>query len=234
MGTAGASAVTRAGVRARCAQVAFTFVFQALVLFGGAGRLGWVWAWVYLGLCALSFAVNATLLLRHGADLVAERGHLGGMRRWDRWISLGSSLASWVALPLVAALDERCGWTAMAAGWHLLGAAVLVAASALSGWAMHANAFFSSAVRIQTERGHTVCRTGPYRFVRHPGYVGFILLWLATAVLLGSLWALVPAAVAGGFLVVRAAFEDRTLRAELPGYAEYAAEVRWGLVPGIW
>ena len=89
-------------------------------------------------------------------------------------------------------------------------------------------------MRIQSERGHTVCTTGPYGFVRHPGYVGFIVGSLAAALLLGSLWALVPAAFAGVLIVLRTAVEDRTLRAGLAGYADYARDVRYRLLPGIW
>ena len=113
-----------------------------------------------------------------------------------------------------------------------LGAATLSAAFIL--WAMFSNRFFSSIVRIQAERGHAVVTGGPYRFVRHPGYVAFILQSPATALLLGSLWALVPAGLAGALLAVRTALEDRMLRAELAGYGEYAEAVRWRLVPGLW
>jgi protein-S-isoprenylcysteine O-methyltransferase Ste14 len=99
---------------------------------------------------------------------------------------------------------------------------------------MIANAFFSTAVRIQSERGHTVCRSGPYRFVRHPGYVGFILQSLGTPVLLGSWWALIPGVTAVVFMIIRTSWEDRTLQAELPGYRDFVQEVRYRLVPAIW
>jgi len=99
---------------------------------------------------------------------------------------------------------------------------------------MIANAYFSTAVRIQSDRGHTVCRTGPYRFVRHPGYVGFILQSLGTPFLLGSLWTLVPGITATVLMIIRTSLEDRTLQAELPGYRDFVQEVRYRLVPGIW
>jgi protein-S-isoprenylcysteine O-methyltransferase Ste14 len=105
---------------------------------------------------------------------------------------------------------------------------------AFASWAMIENAFFSTAVRIQTDRGQTVCQTGPYRFVRHPGYVGFILQSLATPILLGSIWALLPGMAAGIALVVRTGFEDRALQVELPGYREYAQQIRFRLLPGFW
>jgi protein-S-isoprenylcysteine O-methyltransferase Ste14 len=99
---------------------------------------------------------------------------------------------------------------------------------------MATNRFYSRYVRIQTERGHTVVMTGPYRFVRHPGYVGIIVFMLASGLALGSLWALIPAGILVVILVVRTGLEDRTLQAELPGYKEYARHVRYRLVPGVW
>jgi len=223
------------GVAARFVEIAVAFVIQAVILFAGAGRVGWLWAWVYLGVCTVAVAVNATILMRHSPDLIAERGRIGRMRDWDKVISLSWSVAAYVALPLVAALDARFGWTsAMGVGWQLAGVVGLAATFGLAGWAMSANAFFSTAVRIQSERGHAVCRSGPYRFVRHPGYVAFILQSFATAILLGSLWALIPAALAGALMADRTGLEDRMLRAELVGYREYAEAVRWRLVPGLW
>ena len=99
---------------------------------------------------------------------------------------------------------------------------------------MASNAFFSAYVRIQTERGHAVVSTGPYRWVRHPGYASGLGSTLATPFVLGSVWALVPAGLVVVLLVVRTALEDRTLRKELPGYAEYSGRVRFRLVPGVW
>ncbi|MBU0705027.1 MAG: isoprenylcysteine carboxylmethyltransferase family protein, partial [Chloroflexi bacterium] len=101
-------------------------------------------------------------------------------------------------------------------------------------WGMTANKFFSTSVRIQEERGHTVASEGPYRYVRHPGYVGYIIALFATALALGSLWALVPAVLATCLFVVRTALEDRTLQKELAGYKEYAQQVRYRLLPGVW
>ncbi len=105
---------------------------------------------------------------------------------------------------------------------------------AIFSWAMASNAFFSTVVRVLADRGHTVCSTGPYRFVRHPGYVGAIAQSFSAPLLLGSLWALIPAGLAALFLIVRTALEDRTLHAELDGYRGYAARVRYRLLPGVW
>jgi protein-S-isoprenylcysteine O-methyltransferase Ste14 len=101
-------------------------------------------------------------------------------------------------------------------------------------WAMTANAFFAQTVRIQEERGHTVATGGPYRIVRHPGYVASILSQIATPLILGSVWAFIPAGLAALLFVVRTALEDKTLLEELDGYKEYAGRVRYRLLPGVW
>jgi protein-S-isoprenylcysteine O-methyltransferase Ste14 len=222
------------GILARVLQIAVVFGVIGAVLFVAAGRLDWPWAWLMLGIYLASVAVNATAM-RHHPETVAERGRPAEMKRWDQVISGLWGLAQFLLVPLVAGLDERFGWTAeLAAAWHLAGALAFAAGLALFGWAMVTNAYFSTVVRIQAERGHTVCRSGPYRWVRHPGYVGAILQSLAMPLLLGSAWALAPGVAAAALMTLRTALEDRTLQAELPGYREYAQEVRYRLVPGVW
>jgi len=135
----------------------------------------------------------------------------------------------------VAGLDVRFGWARdPSVAWHLAGAIVLAVGLEVTSWAMLANAYFSTAVRIQSDRGQTVCTTGPYRFVRHPGYVGVILQCISAPILLGSLWALIPGITATVLIVIRTSLEDRTLQAELTGYQDYVRKVRYRLVPGIW
>ena len=101
-------------------------------------------------------------------------------------------------------------------------------------WALIENRFFSSVVRIQVERGHAVCDSGPYRIVRHPGYTGNILALLGIVLALSSMWTLIPAAVALIIAVIRTVLEDQTLQDELPGYRDYAQRVRYRLIPGVY
>ena len=122
----------------------------------------------------------------------------------------------------------------MAPAVHLAGLVISLLGFGVFLWAMAANAFFAEGVRIQEERGHTVATGGPYRLVRHPGYVGAILSMGATPFLLGSWWALVPAGLGVGGYLLRTALEDRTLQEELPGYREYTHQTRYRLLPGIW
>jgi len=132
-------------------------------------------------------------------------------------------------------LDERFGWSPpQATAIHVLGLILMALGQLLFTWAMVSNPFFSTAVRIQIDRGHTVASGGPYRYVRHPGYVGYIVFLLATPLIFGSLWGLLPAAITGMLFIVRTALEDKTLLQELDGYKEYAQRVRYRLLPPLW
>ncbi|GGO86252.1 hypothetical protein GCM10011348_36680 [Marinobacterium nitratireducens] len=136
---------------------------------------------------------------------------------------------------IVAGLDHRYRWSPEFELWLVVVGFVLIAFGyAFAAWALAENRFFSSVVRIQTDRGHAVCDSGPYRFVRHPGYAGNILALFGIVLALGSVWTLIPAAVATIIGVIRTALEDRTLQLELPGYRDYARRVRYRLIPGIY
>ncbi len=224
-----------AGVARRIAQVLGMFAVETALMLAGAGRWDWLWAWVYVGILLLVLLGNGIFLLRGSAELLAERGQPKEMRDWDKIVSFIWLAMSYLALPLLAGLDARFSWTGdLGLIWRVVGAVVLIVGYEVAIWAMQANAYFSTAVRIQSERGHTVCRNGPYRFVRHPGYIGFMLMPVGTAILLGSLWALLVALASAIPMVIRTALEDRVLQSELPGYREYAQEIRYRLVPGLW
>lgn len=226
---------TARGVIARGAQIAVMFGLIGLLLFGAAGTVDWVWGWVYLGVYAASVVVNAWFL-RTNLELVAERGRpaASGPAR-DKVLGGLWAAAEFIALPLVAGLDVRLGWTGpVDPAWHIVGGLVFAAGLGLFGWAMVTNAWFSTAARIQADRSQQVCTAGPYRLVRHPGYAGTILQALGAPLLLGSLWAVLPAAVAIGCMVARTRLEDAMLLDGLPGYRQYAAVVHHRLVPLPW
>jgi protein-S-isoprenylcysteine O-methyltransferase Ste14 len=224
-----------AGILKRTGTLAVSIVLIAVILFSAAGRINWTWAWVYLGINLASVLITGPIMLRTRPGTVAERGEFKIAEKWDKVVSGFFFLAMYVALPLVAGLDVRFGWTRdLMTVWHLAGAVLLAVGLGLASWAMIANAYFSTAVRIQSDRGHTVCSTGPYRFVRHPGYVGFILQALGVPILLGSLWALIPGIAATLLMTIRTSLEDRMLQAELPGYPDYVQRVHYRLVPGVW
>jgi len=135
----------------------------------------------------------------------------------------------------MAGLDQRHGWTgSLPLGVQMAALILCVLGYALFVWATASNPFFSQIVRIQSERGHTVASGGPYQYMRHPGYLGAIIFELTVALLLASWWALLISGLCAILLILRTALEDRTLQAELTGYADYGRQVRYRLVPGIW
>jgi protein-S-isoprenylcysteine O-methyltransferase Ste14 len=223
------------GIAARARQILFMFIVMGLELFLGAGTLDWMWAWVYLGINLVSVTINAVFMLRTSPETIAERAKPKEVKDWDKLIGGLWLMGQYFLVPLIAGLDMRFGWTSeYAVVWHIMGALVYALSLGLTGWAMISNAFFSTAVRIQSDRGQQVCKSGPYHYVRHPGYVGFFLQALSAPILLGSLWALLFAIPAGVLMIIRTALEDRMLQEELPGYNEYMREVKYRLLPWVW
>ncbi len=219
----------------RMLQVALLVAFMAAVLFLSSGLLNWIGAWAFIGLNLLGVLFNSLFLLRFNPETVAERARAEGVKEWDKVVSTLWAAAYYLLLLLVAGLDVRFGWTApLPPAAAIVSGVVFALGFALFSWAMITNTYFTAVVRIQTERGHKVCTSGPYRFVRHPGYVGLVAQCLAAPVLLGSLWALIPGGSAAVLMIVRTALEDRTLHQELEGYREFAQQVRYRLLPGIW
>ena len=220
----------------RAMAVLLAIVALMAMLFLPAGHLGWIAGWVFLG--SYLFAGLGTWCFLKATDqgLLAERQTVHqGTKAWDRVLANLFGLGALPATLVVAGLDERYTWSPrLPWGWRALALALALLAYALVVWAMAANTFFGSYVRIQHERGHRAVSGGPYRYVRHPGYVGMALALPALAIWLDSLWALIPAGVGTGLIVLRTALEDRTLQRELAGYAEYAERTRYRLIPGLW
>lgn len=205
-------------------------IFAAL-LFGPAGRFDLPFAWAYLAILFAAAFVNLALMDR---DLLKERMHPGpgGTDRALRWIAMPLMLAHF----LVAGLDVgRFHWSdSVPVGLRVAGLIALAAGMALVLSAVHVNRFFSPVVRIQHERGHRLVTVGPYRWIRHPGYLGALLMTLCGGLALGSWWALAPAAGLAALMLRRAIIEDHFLHNELEGYRDYAATVRYRLLPGVW
>lgn len=224
-----------AAIRRRFLQIAMLLLVQMVALFVPAGRLDWGMAWAYIVLYVGMIAVNAAILLPRSPEMIAERGRAKeGTKTWDKQVSTAFGLFS-LSILVVAGLDQRFGWSPVfLLSVQIVALALVALATAVFSWAMLSNPFFSSLVRIQKERGHTVASSGPYQIVRHPGYASQVVSMLALPLALGSFWALIPAFLTLVTLVVRTALEDRTLQAELDGYAAYARQVRYRLIPGIW
>jgi len=212
--------------------------FFALIPLLVVGRWDWWQGWVYAGLMLFSTLASRALALRKNPGILAERANsltAPGVKSWDKKLVPLVGMLGPLLILLVSGLDVRFGWSPALSGWIPLAALVVLALGLLLGtWAFLENKFFSGTVRIQTERGHHVIDTGPYRFVRHPGYAGSIWTFLAMPVFLGSLWGLIPAVLTGILLIIRTALEDKTLQEELPGYKQFTQKTRYRLFPGIW
>jgi len=202
-----------------------------------SGRWDWPEAWLFTLVSVLGFVVSRALAAQRHPDLLAERAHsmdLQDAKSWDRILAPLLAFGSLLIL-IVAGLDRLFGWTSpFMLIAKIVSLMVIVLGYLLGSWALIENRFFSGVVRIQKDRGHRVVSTGLYRFIRHPGYAGALWAYLATPLLLDSMWAFIPALLLAGILILRTALEDRTLQQELPGYKEFAEKTRFRLIPGLW
>ena len=215
-----------------------THIFIPLILLVCGGDLSWWQGWVF---CILFFLAGI------GGRFLAENQHPGILlervnmekakdaKSWDKVLAPLMAISLSFPLLIVAGLDHRFGWSSVFSIWlNILGLSLIALGYAFAAWAIIENRFFSSTVRIQTDRGHSVCDSGPYRIVRHPGYAGNLLALPAMALAFNSIWILIPVIVAFIIAVIRTALEDRTLQEELPGYQDYTQRVRYRLIPWIY
>ena len=201
-----------------------------------AGRWDWVAGWGCLAVLFAGSAASDVVVWRTNPELLLQRGTIAaGTKTWDI-VCLTLFGISYLAILIVGALDGgRYGWSEMPVWLWPVGAGLFTASQAILTWCMVVNRNFEKTARIQTDRGHAVIQSGPYRFIRHPGYAATIVGYnFGTALMLVSWWAIVPAALSGIVLVIRTDLEDRMLRDELPGYRDYTERVRFRLVPGVW
>ena len=206
------------------------------ILFGIVGRWDWSMGWAFSAIYIFWSVSTAILILPINPAMLAERARPhSDKRKWDM-ILLGVMGLLLVAEYVIASLDVRLSWSPqLPLTLHVIGlVAAIVGYDFLLVWAMVSNAFFVATVRIQSDRQHTVASSGPYRYVRHPGYLGTLLLHLGVPFMLNSLWAIIPSIMLTLVLIARTALEDKTLHAELSGYKEYAERVRYRLLPGLW
>jgi protein-S-isoprenylcysteine O-methyltransferase Ste14 len=212
-----------------------SLVGVGIALFWSAGRIDWWQAWAAIGVWVVDFFATDIILLRFNPDLAAERlSPPKSAKKWDSAIVVTLRLTTLLRY-ILAGLDQRYGWTiGISLAAQLAGLTACILGHVFFDWAMASNKFFSQVVRIQSERSHAVAIQGPYRYIRHPGYIGGIVFELGMGFLLGSWWALLAGGVCGILLIIRTALEDRTLQTDLPGYKEYASKVRYRLIPGIW
>jgi protein-S-isoprenylcysteine O-methyltransferase Ste14 len=216
----------------RMVQVLSTLLVEAAILLGAAGTVRWNWAWVFLLLSVANLVINLRVL---PAELIEERGRKKeDAKSWDK------TLTSLNVIPILlmyvcCGLDYRFNWSgSVPIAVNIAGLVVTFSGSMLFTWAMVSNKYFSTLVRLQFDRQHAVASGGPYQYVRHPGYVGYIAMCLGTPIALGRLWGLAFGAITAVLFIVRTILEDNTLKEELPGYAQYADKVKYRLMPFVW
>lgn len=211
----------------------FSFALIFAMLFISTGRWDYWQGWLFFMLWIYSYLFTWIII---PSELVQERFKPNaGTKKWDQILYRLIVLLSYI-IPLIAALDgRRYHWTGNFPLWiNALAFIVIFLGFSLSNFSLWKNRFFSSTVRIQKDRGQFVIDKGPYAFIRHPGYAGFIVSYLALGFALNSIWALIPAGLLAITFIIRTYLEDIALQKELPGYKECAARVRYRLLPGIW
>lgn len=212
-----------------------TILFLLALIFVPAGTLNWPEAWLVL-LLYFTVVTGALIWMKKKAPgLLKERmSHKKDAKTWDRRI-LTAYILFLMVLLIVPGLDAvRFGWSEVPLMVKVLGFVGYIPAMGFAFWAMKENAYLSNVVRIQKDRGHTVCTTGPYRYVRHPMYAGVILIMFCLPLSLGSFYAFIPAFIIVVLFILRTSLEDKTLQEELPGYKDYAQKVRYRLLPRVW
>ena len=219
-------------------RLVLVYLLIPLILLICGGDLGWWQAWLY-SLLILAAGIGGRMWAEHRhPGITAERQNkesFQNAKAWDKVLAPLMAVSLVFPMVIVAGLDHRFNWSPEFSRWlSVVGFIFIAFGYSFAAWAFVENRFFSSVVRIQTDRGHVVCDTGPYRFVRHPGYAGNILPLFGIVLALGSVWTLIPAAVATIIAVIRIVLEDQTLQEELPGYRDYTQRVRYRLIPGIY
>lgn len=214
--------------------IATVFILLCL-LFGPAGTLNWPEAWLFLTLYFLAVGAMVIWLKKKSPDLLKERMTVKkDVKSWDRKIILVYTLCFMIMLSMTGLDSVRFLWSRVPLAWQVIGFLGFVPVMTLVFWTMRENAYLAQYVRIQKERGHRICSSGPYRYVRHPMYVGVIFMTFCIPLALGSFYALIPGTVMAFLFILRTSLEDKTLQEELPGYREYTLKVRYKLFPWVW
>ena len=219
-------------------RLVMAYLLIPLILLICGEDMDWWQAWLY-SLLILTAGIGGRMWAeqRH-PGITAERQNkesFHNAKAWDKVLAPLMAVSVVFPMVIVAGLDHRYNWSPEFPLWlSVIGFIFIAFGYAFAAWALAENRFFSGVVRIQKDRRHVVCDSGPYRFVRHPGYAGNILPLFGIVLALGTVWTLIPAVMALIIIVVRTALEDQTLKEELPGYQDYAQRVRYRLIPGIY
>lgn len=213
-----------------------TSLVFTVIIFISAGHLDYLQGWLFFLLNMLTTLMNYFTIYKN-KELINERSSMKeGVKSWDKLL-LSLSALVYLLIIIVAGLDSgRFHWTQQTFNWStfISGAVLMIVGQIIFLTARSQNSFFSSVVRIQEERGHTVCQDGLYKIVRHPGYLGMIISLAALPLITMSEWSIIPTLAAIVLLVTRTSLEDKILRKELNGYEEYSGKTQYKLIPLVW
>lgn len=220
------------GVIIRCGLSITTLI----ILLVAAGKPDWINAWIYTALYLSYFIFPAIILTKISPELMNERGKFiqRDTQSFDRIFFKLNPLLNLIMVILSGIDAVRFKWSNIPVEFNALGVLLLILAFSLSFWAMKENAYFETSIRIQIDRDQKVCSSGPYKFIRHPGYLGMVLLAFGNPLVLGSLWGLIPGFLMALLVIVRTRTEDLFLRTKLPGYKDYTDKTQYLLLPSIW
>ena len=227
--------LTKSGIKAFLAPIRWIIVI-GLVFFLASGEISILRAWIYIGIYALGGLIIGIILLKKSPKLLNDRGKMQeGTKQFDKYVILTYFVFAIVITPFVAGIDRRLNLIELLPFFYLYIAIVLYIFSTIfSTWPMLHNPFFEGTIRIQKEKNHIVINTGPYKIVRHPGYLGMLLGSISLPLALGSVLAFIPLLIMIILIFIRTYYEDTTLQKELTGYSEYCKKVKYRLIPFIW
>jgi len=209
-------------------------IVMAFILVLTSGTWAWINIWIYAVLSTLTSVLVYIFVVRVNPSLYNERGNpKENTKKWDLiWVRV-YGLTSYSSI-IIAGLNKKNNWSSLGDKWIIPGGILIILSGMLATWAMAENSYFSSVVRIQDDRGQIVVNSGPYQYIRHPGYLSGIMFFLGTPMVLDSVYSFFPfACIVVGF-VIRVIFEEKMLIAKLDGYREYSQMVKYRLIPGIW
>ncbi len=192
--------------------------------------------WLYVAMICVYIPVSILVLYKLNQELIYQRAHGSrhGTKSWDKVLMPVIVILPYFQLAVIGLDVRRFRWSTLSADFAVIGVLLYVFASVLINWGMITNRYFEPTVRIQKERNHQAITGGPYKIIRHPGYLAGILFPVSITIIIGSVFGLIPAGINAVLITVRTALENRTLQKELSGYSEYSKKVRYRLLPGVW
>ena len=212
------------------------FLFQVLLLFISAGEIYILRFWIFIIINLIYVIFSTILLYKINSELINQRGTIKpDTKLWDQFLMRAHNIVLIFILPIVVGLDVgRFQWSYLNYYYLILGYLLYIISCILINWAMMVNPHFEATVRIQKDREHKVITSGPYKLIRHPGYLSGILWAMSVPMILGSVYGFIPSIVGIIIFIIRTGLEDKTLLNELKGYSEYSKKVKRRLIPGIW